>query len=186
MLNKTMLRRALRARRREFIAHAGPERLEAMHRELVLRLIPHLADARIVAVYVAIGGEINPLGILLHAAGMGARTALPHVVSREEPMSFRCWQPGEELVAGPMGLTQPNADAAICEPDLILTPLLGFDRALGRIGQGAGFYDRAFATHPAARRIGLAWSVQEVDALPIDPWDVPLHGIATEREWIGS
>lgn len=157
-----------------------------MHRDLVLRLVPHLKGARIVAAYVATGGEIDPLEILLHVAGMGIRAALPHVESREQPMSFRFWLPGDELVAGPMGLTQPAADAPSCEPDLILTPLLGFDRALGRIGQGAGFYDRAFLAHPTARRIGLAWSVQEVDALPLDPWDVPLHGLATEREWIAA
>ncbi len=183
-MDKTETRRLLRARRRAFVAEAGPQGLARMHRDLVLRLTPHLKGARIVAAYVAIGGEIDPLDILLVAAGMGIRPALPHVVSREQPMDFRYWIPGEELVAGPMGLTQPAADAPVCEPDLILAPLLGFDRMLNRIGQGAGFYDRAFAAHPAARRIGLAWGVQEVDALPLDPWDVPLHGIATEQEWI--
>ena len=53
-----------------------------------------------------------------------------------------------------------------------------------RLGQGAGFYDRAFARLPAALRIGLAWSVQEVDILPADPWDAPLHAVVTEKEWI--
>ncbi len=186
ILDKPALRRELRARRRAFLAEAGLLRLEEMHRDLVRRLEPHLVGARLVSAYVATGGEIDPLGILLHAAGMGIRTALPRVESRDEPMSFRIWLPGDKLVPGPLGLTQPTADAALCEPDLILSPLLGFDRSLGRIGQGAGFYDRAFAAHPQARRIGLAWSVQEVDALPLDPWDVPLHGIATEREWIGA
>ena len=185
-MDKAELRRLLRTRRRGFLAGLDPRDLAALHRDLVLRLAPRLAGARIVSAYVATGGEIDPLEILLHAAGMGMRTALPRVESREEPMSFRCWTPGDELVSGPLGLTQPAAAAAVCEPDLILTPLLGFDRALGRIGQGAGFYDRAFAAHPHARRIGLAWSVQEVDAIPIDPWDVPLHGLATEREWIPS
>jgi len=182
--DRDALRRALRARRRAFVRDAGPTGLAAMHRDLVLRLIPHLTGARIVAAYVAAGSEIDPLGILLHAAGLGLRTALPRVESRQEPMSFRYWQQGEELVTGPMDLIQPNADAGVCEPDLILAPLLGFDRSMGRIGQGGGFYDRAFVAHPHARRIGLAWSAQEVDALPLEPWDVPLHGIATEREWI--
>ncbi len=186
ILDKPALRRELRARRRAFLAETRPQQLEIMHRDLVCRLEPHLAGARLVSAYVATGGEIDPLGILLHAAGLGIRIALPRVESRELPMTFHRWRPGDELTAGPMGLTQPDAAAPPCEPDLILAPLLGFDRALGRIGQGAGFYDRAFAAHPAARRIGLAWSVQEVDALPLDPWDVPLHGIATEREWIGS
>ena len=46
------------------------------------------------------------------------------------------------------------------------------------------YYDRAFAALPGARRIGYAWSVQEVQLVPLDPWDVPLHAVATEREWI--
>ena len=58
------------------------------------------------------------------------------------------------------------------------------DRRGNRLGQGAGQYDRAFAAHPAAWRIGVAWSVQQVDALAPDPWDVPLHAIVTESEWI--
>ena len=183
-MDKTALRRTLRARRRAFLAEVGPLRLEAMHSDLVRRLVPHLAGVGTVSAYVATGGEIDPLGILLHAAGMGIRTALPRVTSREEPMRFHYWLPGDELAQGAFGLTQPMPDAATCVPDLILSPLLGFDRGLGRIGQGAGFYDRAFGAYPAARRIGLAWSVQEVDALPLAPWDVPLHGLATEREWI--
>ncbi|MDB5688855.1 MAG: hypothetical protein JWL91_731 [Sphingomonas bacterium] len=183
-LDKAALRRALRARRRAFLGSLDPRQTAELYRGLVLRLLPHMEGATIVCAYVATGGEIDPLEILLHAAGMGLRTALPRIESREEPMTFRSWIPGEELVPGPLGLTQPTAMAQICRPDLILTPLLGFDRTLGRIGQGAGFYDRAFAANPDARRIGLAWSVQEVDLIPTDPWDMPLHGIATEREWI--
>ena len=185
-LDKTLLRRTLRARRRAFLAALDPHELAGMYRGLVQRLGPHMEGATTVCAYVATGGEIDPLEILLHAAGRGLRIALPRIESREEPMTFRLWAPGEELVPGPLGLTQPTARAEICHPDLILAPLLGFDRRLGRIGQGAGFYDRAFAAHPDSRRIGLAWSVQEVDLIPTDPWDVPLHGLATEREWIAA
>ena len=83
-----------------------------------------------------------------------------------------------------MGLRQPAVTSAECAPDLIVTPLLGFDRRGGRIGYGAGHYDRAFQRFPGARRIGFAWSVQQVDAVPLDPWDVPLHAVVTEREFI--
>ena len=78
----------------------------------------------------------------------------------------------------------PPRDAGAVIPDIILVPLIGFDRGLHRLGQGAGYYDRASATLPDARRIGLAWSVQEWPALPQDDWDVPLHAVATERDWI--
>ncbi|MDB5718985.1 MAG: 5-formyltetrahydrofolate cyclo-ligase [Sphingomonas bacterium] len=183
-MDKAALRSTLRARRRAFVADAGPERLAKMHGALLLRLVPYLMGTRVLSAYLATPGEIDPLGILLHAHGMGIRTALPRVVARDRPMTFHYWLPGDELVSGPFGLIQPREDSDACVPDLILAPLLGFDRALGRIGQGGGFYDRAFAANPAARRIGLAWSVQEVGSLTLEPWDVPLHGIATEREWI--
>ncbi len=99
-------------------------------------------------------------------------------------MRFLVWRPGEPLEAGPAGLLQPAADGEMVEPDVMLLPLIGFDRGLHRLGQGAGYYDRACAGLPDARRIGLGWNVQEWAALPCDPWDVPLHAVATQREWI--
>ncbi|RYY12360.1 MAG: 5-formyltetrahydrofolate cyclo-ligase, partial [Alphaproteobacteria bacterium] len=85
---------------------------------------------------------------------------------------------------GPFGLSQPHPDSPALTPDIILAPLLAFDAKLDRLGQGAGYYDRAFATFPDARRIGVAWSVQQVDTLPTDAWDMPLHAIITENGWI--
>ena len=99
-----------------------------------------------------------------------------------EPL--HAWRAGDPLVGGPSGLLQPASDAAPLVPDMVLVPLIGFDRALHRLGQGAGYYDRACAVLSDARRIGLAWSVQEWPAVPCDPWDVPLHAVATERAWI--
>ncbi|MFZ8396223.1 5-formyltetrahydrofolate cyclo-ligase, partial [Staphylococcus aureus] len=70
------------------------------------------------------------------------------------------------------------------KPDIILTPMLAFDAKLDRLGQGAGYYDRAFATFPDAWRIGVAWSVQQVESLPTEAWDMPLHAVITECGWI--
>jgi len=97
------------------------------------------------------------------------------------PIRFLAWQLGEPLVDGPFNLRQPDPASPEVEPDVILTPLVGFDRRLNRLGQGAGHYDRAFARYEAAWRVGVAWSVQEVPAIPADIWDVPLHAIITEE-----
>lgn len=175
------LRREMRARRLAFFTGLDPAALAAANAAVAGRVIPHLAGARLVAGYIAMGGEVDPATILAAAPA----TALPLVGSRDAPMQFRLWSPGDPLFPGPLGLLQPSPDALPAEPDLILTPLVAFDRALGRLGQGASYYDRAFALLPVARRIGLAWSVQQADApLPADPWDVRLHAVATEREWI--
>jgi len=171
---KPALRRALRAARA-----AATARTIAPPPALVDRLRPGL----VVASYHPVGGEADP-GCLAEAARIaGCTLALPHVVDRDTPLRFLLWT-GTPLAAGPFGLSQPAVDGVEVAPDVILTPLVGFDRRGNRVGQGAGHYDRAFAVHPAAWRIGVALSVQEVEALVPDPWDVPLHAIATEQEWI--
>jgi 5-formyltetrahydrofolate cyclo-ligase len=143
-----------------------------------------LAPGLIVASYVPLGGEASPAAFNAAALQAGCRLALPHVVDRATPLRFLCWPGDAALVPGPFGLRQPAADLPELAPDIILTPLVGFDRRGNRIGQGAGHYDRAFAQYPCAWRVGIAWSIQQVDALTPDPWDVPLHAIATEQEWI--
>ena len=82
-----------------------------------------------------------------------------------------------------LGLSQPSALATELRPDIILTPMLAFDAKLDRLGQGAGYYDGAFARFPDAWRVGVAWSVQRVEDLPVDPWDMPLHAVVTEQGW---
>lgn len=143
------------------------------------------APGRVIAGYVAIGSEADPARLLDQAAAAGATLALPYVERRSVPMRFLRWAPGDALVRGQMGLLQPDpAQAEEVAPDLFLAPLLAFDRRGHRLGQGAGYYDRAFARFTDAVRIGIAWSCQEVAAVPDDPWDEPLHAIVTEKEWI--
>ena len=70
--------------------------------------------------------------------------------------------------------------AATVTPDLIITPLLAFDAAGGRLGQGGGYYDRTFAALPDAHRIGFAYAGQELENLALEPHDIRLHGVLTE------
>lgn len=176
-LDKRVLRAAARAAR----AALGPHRLPIAVPPPFLAL---LRPGMVVASYVPLGDEADPSPLSRAAADAGCTIALPHVVDRATPLRFLFWETELALEAGPFGLQQPAAHAAELSPDLILTPLVAFDRALGRIGQGAGHYDRAFAHFPRAHRIGIAYRVQEVPHVPADPWDVPLHAIATDKEWI--
>jgi 5-formyltetrahydrofolate cyclo-ligase len=173
MIDKRALRARMRAVRDGF---AGPP--------LVVpgAFATRLAPGRVVAAYMPVGGEIDPAPVVAAARAAGCRIALPHVVDRATPIRFVAGD--TVLEAGPFGLRQPAADAQCLLPDIVLTPLVAFDRAGNRLGQGAGHYDRAFVEHPHAWRVGVAWSVQEVDALVTDPWDVPLHAVLTEQEWI--
>lgn len=176
MTDKLALRAHLRAVRDGF-APMAPIKLAAA---FVERLRPGL----IVASYRPLGSEADPAPLADAARAAGCALALPHVTTRAAPLRFLSWDPSQPLERGAFGLLQPAAGAPEVSPDIILTPLVGFDDAGNRLGQGAGHYDRAFAAHPDAWRVGIAWSVQRVAALPADPWDIPLHAIATESDWI--
>jgi 5-formyltetrahydrofolate cyclo-ligase len=171
-------KRSLRVRLRAARAGFAPRPLT-----VPAAFLERLAPGIVVAAYVPIGGEVDPAPLVAAARAAGAAIALPHVVDRATPIRFLAAE-GSDLTDGPFGLRQPGADAAPLVPAIILTPLVGFDRHGNRLGQGAGHYDRAFMQYPAAWRIGLAWSIQEVPVLAPDPWDVPLHAILTEQEWI--
>ncbi|PZQ58618.1 MAG: 5-formyltetrahydrofolate cyclo-ligase [Sphingomonas taxi] len=178
MTDKRALRAAARAARDRFVAtpHA-PVRVDPA-------FVALLAPGRVVASYVPIGSEADPEPLEAAARAAGCRLALPHVVDRATPLRFLPWRPGAVLEHGPFGLRQPADAGAPVVPDVVLTPLVAFDSRLNRIGQGAGHYDRAFAAFPDAWRVGVAWSVQMLDHIDPDPWDAPLHAIATECEWI--
>jgi 5-formyltetrahydrofolate cyclo-ligase len=177
---KAALRAELRARRDAFILDLPPGERERLERRAADRVMPILAGGTCVSGYIAIGSEFSCLPMLERAAAIGMRIALPYIAGRESPMRFLQWRPGESLECGHRGLWQPAIDSPEIFPDRILTPLLGFDSELWRIGQGAGFYDAAFAAMPAARRIGIGWSVQQANEIPRDSWDRPLHIMVTE------
>lgn len=149
---------------------------------------PHLESAlnhaTVVAAYLPVGSEADPHDVMAAVRRRGRRMSLPFLSAMDAPMAFRSWDVGDPTETAPGGFQQPLFSHELLEPDLIFLPLLGFDRYGNRIGQGAGHYDRALATRLDALRIGIAWSVQEVSAIPADPWDVPLDAIMTEAEWI--
>lgn len=175
MIDKLALRAQLRAERDAFVIEASEAILAPPH------FVEKLAPGLVVATYVAIGSEADPTQLAAAAAEAGCALALPFVIGRAEPIRFLSWEMGEPLVDGPFGLRQPRAERPEVAPDIILTPLVGFDARLNRLGQGAAHYDRAFARYPDATRIGVAWSIQEVPAIPSDIWDVPLHAVITEK-----
>lgn len=175
ILEKPALRARLRADRDQFAAESSTAILTPE------AFVERIRGGMIVATYCAVGSEADPSQLAAAAAAAGCALALPFVIDRAAPIRFLAWQLGEPLVAGPFNLRQPDPASPEVAPDVILTPLVGFDRRLNRLGQGAGHYDRAFARYESAWRVGVAWSVQEVPAIPADIWDVPLHAIITEE-----
>lgn len=182
---KAVLRAELRARRDALVTGLDPAAKLFAFRAPPTPLKALIEQASVVAGYRAVGDEADPAALLAYAADQRKAIALPFVERRSVPMRFLAWRPGDPLKPGQLGLEQPDlATAPEVAPDLFIAPLLGFDRRLHRLGQGAAYYDRAFARYPDAVRVGIAWSVQEVPVVPDDAWDVPLHAVLTEKEWI--
>lgn len=178
MTSKAELRSILRKRRAEFRANVPapmPWRTE---------LVAAIANVDYVGSYSAMGGEPDLSMINCSIAETGKQLALPRVEGRGTAMTFHRWSIEEALERAAFGFAQPPISATMVEPQLLLVPMVGFDRALRRLGQGAGHYDRYFERFPGAIRIGIAWSVQEVEMIATDSWDVPMHAILTEKEWI--
>ncbi len=180
---RAALRSEILARRSAFVAG-----LPQAVRNLAFRVLPSSVLAQIpegsrISVYHSMGSEAPTANLLDFLHERGFKLCLPRLgESIKVDMEFAEWTPGDVLVPGQMRIPQPAPQAATVVPDVVLTPMVGFDKALNRIGHGAGYYDRAFAKMPDAQRIGIAWSCQMVDALPIEPWDMPLDMVITEAQ----
>ncbi len=151
---------------------------DALTRHLIAALAPH--RGKVLAGYWPMRGEPDPRPAM---AAHDGPVCLPVVPGKAVPLVFRLWQ-GEGLVPGPFGTSHPPDSQPVLRPDVLIVPLAGFDRGGNRIGYGGGYYDRTLQllretgqTHA----IGLAFAVQELPAIPAEPFDQPLDMIVTDR-----
>ena len=174
MTDKHELRSAARALRKR-LAELDPSASgrAAEHSEA-------LPAGQVVALYRAMGSELETDALAITLGRAGRRLCLPVVLERDAPMIFRAWSSGEPLELDAAGCPAPLPLAEVVDPDLILTPLLAFDTSGGRLGQGGGYYDRTFAARPDAIRIGFAYAGQQVEGLALEDHDIRLHGVLTE------
>ena len=179
MTSKDQMRAAMRALRKR-LAQATPDAAERL-----AGFAEVLPAATVVALYRPIGAELDVGPLARRLTQLGRSLCLPVVTVLDVPLSFRVWQPGDLLVPDLAGIPVPEASAGTVIPDLILTPLLAFDAQGGRLGQGGGYYDRTFAAFPEALRIGVAYAGQQVDQVPMQAHDRPLHGVLTEAGYWG-
>ncbi|WP_425037857.1 5-formyltetrahydrofolate cyclo-ligase [Primorskyibacter sp. S187A] len=131
--------------------------------------------------YMPIRTEIDPLPAMEEAAAHGP-VAVPVIEAAGRPLQFARWEPGMEMVKGMFGAAIPaRLDWVV--PEIVIVPLVAFDRHGGRLGYGGGFYDRTLeglrARGPVLA-VGFAYAAQEADNLPLEPTDQPLDLIVTE------
>ena len=188
---RKLLRTQLRARRKALTA---VERIAAAEgvAAVLAQLPDFIVDARI-AGYWAIDGEL-PLHVVVgQLSQRGQQYCLPRI-SGPRQLSFVQWRAGAELEANRYGIPEPVCtEEDLLRPqelDIVLLPLLGFDRSGQRIGYGGGYYDASFSflrERKQAERpllVGIGYAAQELEAIKTEEWDVKLDYVATENELI--
>jgi 5-formyltetrahydrofolate cyclo-ligase len=176
------------ALRQQAIAHrdALPPRERQQAAEIIAaREFPRAVAGMIVSGFMPLKSEISPLPLMRKVAAAGAQLALPVVAGRGKPLVMRAYAFGDELAAGQWGIRQPKSEAPEVAPDILVVPLLAFDRAGHRLGYGAGYYDMTISSLRARKpvtAIGIAFATQEIDAVPITARDARLDLVLTERE----
>jgi 5-formyltetrahydrofolate cyclo-ligase len=161
------------------------ERRAAAAEAITARGLPiDIKPATVVAGYSPIRNEIDPAPLMRMLEAKGAQLALPAITARGKTLIFRAWSPGDRLTPGSLGIPEPSPAAAELVPDILLVPLAAFDRAGHRIGYGAGHYDVTLAhlrKVKAVIAIGIAFAVQEIRAVPMQPHDIALDYVLTEK-----
>jgi 5-formyltetrahydrofolate cyclo-ligase len=181
---KAELRRMAMARRE---ALPATDRIAAAQTIAARGLPVPVAAGMVVSGYSPLKSEISPMPLLRRCADAGAALALPVVIGRGKPLVMRAWAFGAPLDSGVWGIRQPTPAAPEVFPDILIVPLLVFDRRGHRIGYGAGYYDMTLARLRAMKpitAIGIAFAAQEIDLVPTTPRDARLDFVLTERETI--
>lgn len=133
-----------------------------------------------VSAYWPIRGEPDLRRLIERVLEKGGRCALPVVVAREQPLVFRCWAPGERLERGVWNILVP-ADGAEVQPDVVIAPVVAFDPACYRLGNGGGYFDRTLAAMSTRPRVlGVGYASAAVPTIYPQPHDVPMDAIVTE------
>lgn len=142
------------------------------------------APRSVVAGFLPINDEIDILPLLRRLSADGHDLVLPVVMERGAPLTFRRWRDGDALETGPLGTRHPTSRSPALDPDVLLVPLLAFDRRGYRLGYGGGYYDRTLAALRRGRSViavGVGYSQQEMPAVPHGPQDEKLDWIVTDQ-----
>ncbi|MCB1387352.1 MAG: 5-formyltetrahydrofolate cyclo-ligase [Nitratireductor sp.] len=155
-------------------------------RQMGEAIASHLADAfgavggRTISFYWPFRGEPDLRPLMEQMSQAGAVCALPIVTAKGQPLIFRSWRQGEELERGIWNIPIP-AKGEIVTPDIVISPVVGFDPQCFRLGYGGGFFDRTLAAMRAKPRVfGVGYGSQAIPTIYPQPHDIPMDCIVTE------
>jgi 5,10-methenyltetrahydrofolate synthetase len=161
---------------------AIPSDVRRRHGEIIASNLEQVigdATGRTISAYWPFRGEPDLRDLLQHLTSCGGRTALPVVIGRGQPLIFRAWAPGEPLQRGVWGIPVPHGNEIVV-PDVVIAPVVGFDRDCYRLGYGGAFFDRTLITMPNATRVGVGYSQGAVATIYPQPHDIPMNLVVTE------
>lgn len=179
----TAWRRAERQRLVALRMSLSPAQRHALERAVEAHLATLLAERRpgLLGAYWPFRGEFDPRPLLARLVEEGVGVALPAVVDRKGPLEYRSWRPGEKLIDGIWKIPVPEAGAVVL-PEAVLVPLVGFDRACYRLGNGGGYFDRTLAAlDPKPLAIGVGFEILRIETIHPQPHDVPMDCVVTEN-----
>jgi 5-formyltetrahydrofolate cyclo-ligase len=176
---KDRVRKILRQKKDAMIPK---ERLEKSNR-ICRHLMEIIRDGEAVMVFTSKEKEVNTKPLILSLFGKGNPVVVPIIVKEDISLRLSYLRDFSALVPSTFGVPEPigsEIPAAAEDIGTIILPMLGFDRTGGRIGYGAGYYDRFLSKNPGLRKIGVAFACQEVECLPVDENDIRMDIIITE------
>ena len=184
-MDKAALRKTFLERRRSVQVQEGSIWSQQLANQLWS--IPIVADAEHIMAYLAMPREANLDTFITEALQQGKYVYVPVCVSKTDMVGVRI-KSLEDLSRGTLGIRIPKEPYAIVEPqklDCILVPGLAFDRVGGRMGMGAGYYDRYLERIPYEKRIAVVWDFQvQEEPIPTEPFDMGVSSIVTEKRII--
>lgn len=143
----------------------------------------------IIAGYWPIDDEIDDRAFLEHCHNQGLQCGLPFITDSTSPLTFKAWQSSDVLEKGIYNIPAPAPEALDLIPDIMLVPLVAFDKDCHRLGKGGGFYDRTLAHLRQSHNvlsIGLAYDCQEIDHVTREAHDQQLDCIVTPSRVVYS
>ncbi|PLY14411.1 MAG: 5-formyltetrahydrofolate cyclo-ligase [Sedimenticola sp.] len=191
MNNNAEIRRSARQARRA-LTHAEQSQHAAQACQHARHSTPFIAAQRIAA-YIATDGELDPLPLVNHAIECNKEIYLPVLQpTTQNQLWFSRYIPGEPLIPNRYAIPEPDIKyhppIKAWSLDLVLLPLVAFDKKGSRVGMGGGYYDRTFAfmrkitAMPRPKLFGYAHDCQMTANIFLNKWDVPLDGVITEKQ----
>jgi 5-formyltetrahydrofolate cyclo-ligase len=176
---KERVRKDLRQKKEAML----PEERLSKSRRICRHLMDVIGEGETVMVFTSKEKEVNTRPLIQALFRQGNPVVVPIIVQEDFSLRLSYLRDFSVLVPSTFGVPEPigsEIPAAAGDIGTIILPMLGFDRKGGRIGYGAGYYDRFLSKNPGMRKIGIAFACQEVGTLPVDENDIRMDAIITE------